>query len=279
MINLNFFSNIRKSFYWSRAWKTISVTSDPSPLVSNFPKSHFYSNQSNSELLRLVNEQFLTDSGFIETIQFRRPQRGGLPIPWFTFSAIDFLDAINLRGMRVLEVGGGFSTLYWARRGLTGQTLECDPTWCDLLVRAQKENGFENSIELIQIDSGTEQEGSNVRSFVPNQWLTDLDAAIGQEYLEESEQFFAHKQDLLRNLTTYLANSDLVVIDGISRNICMMLAARFSPEHALIILDNSDRVEYTLGQEILMSRGWKAMRFGGLGPLNPYKWETTIFSR
>ena len=279
MISLGFFLNVKNRFYWSHAWKTLDSSANSGVLIEDLPKSTFYSDQSDSDLLRLVSQQYLSESGFIESIKFRRPQRNGNPIPWFTFSAIDFLETIDLRGMRVLEVGGGFSTLYWARRGLTGQTLECDPTWCDLLMRAQKENGFENSIELIQIDSGGEQEGSHVRSFVPDQWLTDLDAAIGQEYLEESEQFFTHKQNLLRNLTTYLANSDLVVIDGISRNLCMMLAAQLSPGHALIILDNSDRVEYALGQEILMSRGWKAMRFSGLGPLNPYKWETTVFSR
>lgn len=279
MISLNFFVNMSKRYYWSRAWKTISIFHDPSPLIRNFPRSEFYFDQSNSDLLRQVNERYLVDSGFIESIQFRRPQRKGLPIPWFTFSAIDFLETINLRGMKVLEVGGGFSTLYWARRGLTGHTLECDPNWCSLLKSTQNEGGFQNSIELIQIDSCDEEFGPDIRTFIPEEWLTDLDATIGQSYLEESEQFFRTKQNLLDNLTTYLTNSDLVVIDGISRNLCMMLAAQLSPSHALIILDNSDRVEYALGQEILISAGWKATRFSGLGPMNPYQWETTIFSQ
>jgi hypothetical protein len=82
-----------------------------------------------------------------------------------------------------------------------------------------------------------------------------------------------------QNLTAYLAVSDLLAIDGISRNLCVNLAAQLSPLHALIILDNSDRVECALDQEILMSRGRKAMECSGLGPLNLYQWQTTVFSR
>jgi hypothetical protein len=279
MIGLDIFSNIKKNFFWSYVWKNLRNYSDTSALIKDFPKSTFYSDQSNSELLRLVNEQYLSESGFLESIEFRRPQRNGLPIPWFTFSAIDYLDNLDLAGKRVLEVGGGFSTLYWARRGLTGLTLECDPTWCNLLVSTQNLSGYESSMELIHIDSSGEQSGLDIRSFIPDQWLADLATKVGNEYSEETEQYFSSKKNFLHNLTKHLNYSDVVVIDGISRNICMMLAAQLSPSHALIILDNSDRVEYAVGQEILKTQGWRAMRFSGLGPLNPYKWETAIFFR
>lgn len=275
-------SNLRKKLIWDLALRSVNspllVTPNANSLIRDLPGSTFHSDQSNSDLLRMVTEQYLTESGFLESVLTRRPQRNGLPIPWFTFSAVDFISSLDLGGKRILEIGSGFSTLYWAKSGLVGISLECDEAWYEL-IKSSLNEGFLNAIELVKIVGSDELPVHSIRESLDKTWLTKLNQRIGNEFKEETEEFFASKQNLLPSLTRYLPEAELVIIDGVARNICLMLAAELSPQSALIILDNSDRLEYATGQEFLTSRGWKAMRFKGLGPLNPYEWETTIFSR
>ena len=241
------------------------------------PESTFYSHQTNADLLRLVNEQYLVECGWLESILSRRPQRNGLPIPWFTFSAVDYLETLDLVGKRVLEIGSGFSTLYWGRRGLVGHSLECDEAYYETVKNKLQGDGFSSKLKIVKIVCGEEWPRPDIQEFLEKTWLAELTDRIGQKYLEETEEFFVSRSNLYHHLTKNLPLSDLVIIDGVARNICLMLAASLVPQNALIILDNSDRLEYAVGQEFLTARGWKAMRFKGLGPINPYEWETTIF--
>src|SRR5947209_1387749 len=42
--------------------------------------------------------------------------RSGEAIPWYTYPAIDFLSQRDFAGKRVLEFGGGQSTIWWSQR-------------------------------------------------------------------------------------------------------------------------------------------------------------------
>ena len=53
----------------------------------------------------------------------------GHALPWYTYPAIDFLSQRDLRGKRVLEFGGGQSTLWWAQRASEVLTIEEDEAW------------------------------------------------------------------------------------------------------------------------------------------------------
>jgi len=59
--------------------------------------------------------------------------RHGQPLPWYTYPAIQTLLRKDFSQMRVLEWGGGQSTLFWAKRAGTVTTLESDPEWYDWL--------------------------------------------------------------------------------------------------------------------------------------------------
>jgi hypothetical protein len=51
-------------------------------------------------------------------------------MPWYTYPAVDFLRAKSLANYRVLEFGGGQSTIWWAARAREVVALEEDPAWC-----------------------------------------------------------------------------------------------------------------------------------------------------
>ena len=274
---LNLIISKLKKVVWSAAYRLFNFAPDSEPLFEPLPESTFYSDQSDSDILRMVNEQFLVNCGFMESLRFRRPQRNGQPIPWFTFSSIDFLDQLDLEGKKFLEIGGGFSTLYWARRGLTGHTLETDAGWCKILNSALKSRKQNEAISIIEITNDQTVPTRNLDDFLPEEWLTNLASVVSQDFPDETLAFFHSKPNLLTELAIHLHDADIVVVDGVARNLCLMLAAKLMPKNGIVILDNSDRFEYSIGRDILVSEGFRAINFTGLGPLNPYSWQTTIF--
>ena len=55
--------------------------------------------------------------------------RQGEPLPWFTYSAIQFLMMKDLKQKTVLEWGAGQSTFFWGKRCKSVLSLEADQAW------------------------------------------------------------------------------------------------------------------------------------------------------
>ena len=72
---------------------------------------------------------------------------------------------------------------------------------------------------------------------------------------------------------------NIVVIDGRDRVNCAKNSLGALRENGLIIWDNSDREEYQEGYSYLMQNGFRRLDFEGFGPINAYKWRTSIFYR
>jgi hypothetical protein len=53
----------------------------------------------------------------------------GEPIPWYTYPCLDFLRYRSYEGKKVLEFGGGQSTLWWAKRAKHVVVFEGDKDW------------------------------------------------------------------------------------------------------------------------------------------------------
>lgn len=95
-----------------------------------------------------------------------------LALPWFSYAAIDFLDANLRRDMRVFEFGSGGSTIFFAERCATVRAVEEEPKWAARVrvhaAERRLENlevvnapfdfsepqGFESSKYLAQVRSG-----------------------------------------------------------------------------------------------------------------------------
>jgi len=66
---------------------------------------------------------------FRSSLAGRAVAADGSPLPWYSYPAIDFLAARDYAERRVLEFGGGQSTLWWQRRARAVTTFESDPAW------------------------------------------------------------------------------------------------------------------------------------------------------
>ena len=72
---------------------------------------------------------------------------------------------------------------------------------------------------------------------------------------------------------------DIVVIDGRDRVNCMINSVDALKSSGIIILDNSDRMEYESGSKLLFDKGFRKIEFIGLAPVMNMKTETGIYYR
>jgi len=128
--------------------------------------------------------------------------RNGEPIPWYTYSAIDFLLARDFAGKSVLEFGGGQSTLFWSARAASVLTVEEDLGWFQKLKTMVPQN-----VELrhVPVDRAS-------RTLEP----------IGS-ILEARGKVF-----------------DIIVVDGHLRRELTALAFEYLAPRGAIVLDNAE---------------------------------------
>jgi tRNA(Met) C34 N-acetyltransferase TmcA len=87
-----------------------------------------------SELLQSQSTNVLTTLnkhyGYDLSVKKGRPiDIDGNPIPWFTYSAIEYLSQLNLSEKTVLEWGSGNSSLFFAKRVKSIVSIESDNEW------------------------------------------------------------------------------------------------------------------------------------------------------
>lgn len=84
--------------------------------------------------LQLIMESGLKQLGWFQSYYKRCPiDAQGKAIPWFTYSALHFLQARLNPSFHVFEYGSGYSTLYWAGRVQHVISVEHDPAWIEQL--------------------------------------------------------------------------------------------------------------------------------------------------
>ena len=92
---------------------------------------------------------FSSKSGhFKSSLRMRAVDGAGRAIPWYTYPCIDFLRRRSFRGQRILEFGGGQSTLWWAERANTVLTMEGDHSWAEELRTVAPSNAEVESIAM-----------------------------------------------------------------------------------------------------------------------------------
>lgn len=269
---------------WKRRKSTQAAGVPISLPASLLPESHFFSDQTQDDMIRLCVSDFLTNSGWMETVSAKRPVRRGSPIPWFTFPAIEILDRMSLQEKRVLEVGSGYSTLYWLVRKSKVVAFESDPQWARQVENAASSVAGAESFRIVPLDAPKYLESDlqiQLRQILGIDYATDLISYLSapttssEEGLDSVAAVLSNADDIRNELAT----SDVIVIDGIARNLLCALASKECRDDALIILDNSDRSDYEFGKKNLMNSGWCPTEFCGLGPINPYQWTTTFWRR
>ncbi len=152
--------------------------------------------------------------------------REGQPLPWYTFPAIDFLAQRSFGGKRVLEFGGGQSTLWWSARADFVLTVEEDEDWCKFLAT---QIGNNVSLHHVPVDRGT-------RTVEPV-----------RELIRQSgvEQF------------------DLVLIDGHLREELVAVGFDYLAPRGAVLMDNAEGYRF---QEMCQGRECSRVDFYGFSP-------------
>jgi hypothetical protein len=179
----------------------------------------------------------LEQTGWNTSRKMRSAVLNGDPIPWWTYSSIQFIDQFLTRDVSVLEIGGGNSSIFWINRGHTVLTLETNTQWMQKILSHSINQP--NRHELIYIKDETQD---SIKSCI-------LD----------------RKFDVVVN--------DGI---GDRTSIAELLLESLLPG-GIMVWDNSERLEYADKISEIKSRGWKELSFHGLGPINAYASSTSIF--
>jgi predicted O-methyltransferase YrrM len=173
----------------------------------------------------------------------RRAKRGIVPErPWIVPAAVGWLGRRARRDWRVLELGSGRSTLWYARRAASVVSFEDNPWW------------VARTSEMLE---QAEIRNAEVRELPVEQFVAAVAAMPDEGF-------------------------DLVVIDFLEspeaeRVDAVRVARDKVRPGGYLLLDDSDRPGYAPAWELL--EGWRERRFSGIKDEWPEACETTIFRR
>lgn len=181
-----------------------------------------------------------------------------LDVPWWTFSATDYIGAYleRLHGEAIVfEYGPGASTIWLSKRARKVYYVEHDHGFGTVMEKlvADKSNVEGTTVAPVRRSPGDEITSPSGREGYENDDFSDYVSAI-----DRAGELF-----------------DLIVIDGRARNSCLEKAKDYLKPGGLIVFDNSSRRRY---QEVFEDPDIEATRFSGLAPALPYKEETTVIT-
>jgi hypothetical protein len=174
---------------------------------------------------------------FRSSLKMVAVDRGGEPLPWYSYPCIDFLKHRPYDGRTVLEFGGGQSTLWWARRAGRVVTLEGDRAWYQRIARTMPPN-----VALHHVDESN-------RVTCAEQVEEVLEGTPDQRY-------------------------DVIVIDGLWRTEMVDIAVRWVADDGMIICD--DAHGYGI-QKAFQAYGLHRVDFFGYSPGGVAPNVTSIF--
>lgn len=168
-------------------------------------------------------------------------------LPWYTFGAIDYLQDFvdQSSNLKVLELGAGYSTLWWSLRASKVVSLERNRDWSRRILAVLEENGADN-VDIISPREKSDWQSEN-------------------EYMQ--------------TLSTICGEFDVVVIDDIHRGAVLVEVLNRLKPVDLIVLDDSERNEYKDSISRFESQNNKSGKYSYFGS-SPYHFvekETTIW--
>jgi len=189
-------------------------------------------------LLSFNKKGYLDDIGWFRAFDSKSPvDRDGNPIPWVTYSFIDFIKERLGKQHTVFEFGSGNSTYFYAKYAGVVVSVEHDKEWYD---KIEKSEAKPDNSELI---------------------YTEL--VRGGDYCQmpiKLEEKF-----------------DIIIVDGRDRVNCCKQAVEALTETGVVVLDDSEREVYKEGVDFLIAKGFKHLLFSGISPGLFYRKSTSVF--
>jgi hypothetical protein len=194
-------------------------------------------------------------------------------IPWFTYPSISFLKDILSRNMKVMEYGCGYSSLFFKNRVSELYSVEHDVHWYNVIA-----NKYNVNVKLAEENSVMVPEGDHIIQQcllrIPPVSTDNVDfdrkhGLLNNSFIGYASQIFNYPKH----------HFDIIVVDGMARSLCTMLAVDMINPDGYIILDNSDRWHYNFCQRYLFDHGFGRVDFWGPGHYNYHKWCTSFYSK
>ncbi|SFG60151.1 FkbM family methyltransferase [Pedobacter insulae] len=117
-------------------------------------------------LLSHGHKGYLNSIGWFKAFDNQQAVDGeGLPIPWVTYSFIDFIKPRLTKDLTIFEYGSGNSTLFYAKNVRKVVSVEHDEAWYQKIVKEKAENA-----EMIFCKLDTDGEYSKKASSLPEKF-------------------------------------------------------------------------------------------------------------
>jgi len=102
-------------------------------------------------ILSFNHKGYLNDIGWFKAFESHSPVDGeGNPIPWVTYSFIDFIKERLRKQLTVFEFGSGNSTFFYAKYAGLVVSVEHDKEWFEKIVKSKPENSEMIFCELVK---------------------------------------------------------------------------------------------------------------------------------
>ncbi len=165
----------------------------------------------NSVTAMLTPFMFSYHSGhFKSSFRMKAVDKAGNPLPWYTYPCIDFLLRRNFKQKRVMEFGGGQSSVWWGQQAQSVLTFEGNKEW----------------YEKIKSDMPVNVSLHHVSDADAPTCLAAINAVLATQ---TNTQF------------------DVIIIDGLWRYELISLAVSHLAPEGVIICDNSEGYEFREG--------------------------------
>jgi hypothetical protein len=189
-------------------------------------------------------------------------------MPWMPFSAIQFLEKVVAKDMRIYEYGSGGSTVFFGKKAKEVFSTEHDSEWKHNVEEYLRKYNFSNcTINLVEPNSNCNVHRKSIED--PDSYISD-----DSRYVEQSFEDYAASIDKYPH--NYF---DIVLIDGRARPSCFKHSVSKVKSNGFIILDNAERSYYSYIHKCLNNKFWKKYRFYGPGSHAYLFWETCFWQK
>jgi len=179
-----------------------------------------------------------------DRVQRQSPMEQSLP--WISWPCIDFLNGYLKVNQKVIEYGGGGSTLFFLKKGCSVATVESSHEWAESL----------------------------------NSAVANLPGAAGQAWQLRLRPVTGNDDPAIDAYINEAGNGgpwDVALVDGWGRLRCIHAAKRFIVPGGALIVDNANQQQFRELPGVM--NGWSRHTFRGLGAGRSWVTQTDVYIR
>lgn len=152
-----------------------------------------------AKLISFRSFGYLLETGWFESFRSGQSVDGEItPIPWFTFSAIDFLKERLTKNLNVLEFGSGNSTLFFAERVNKVVSVEHNEIYFQKILVNKPNN--------VEIRIVTDSTSEDYLKLISDELRFEIIIVDG-----------LYRNECLKNSINYISESGVIILDDSER--------------------------------------------------------------